>query len=403
MYKGIPILQLVDSTYPVWAIDLDGYMCRTNKRAHAAMHGAAEDVLVAVRANADNVDDAGVVPPPVRVVVVDDADLEAASIIRLFMSTELKQVVMHLTSGRALWTYLQSQFALYANAHAPLLSKSLRSIGPNPGETVAAYCARGMAMVRQLAALDRTVSNADVRDLLWEGLERERPAWETTVEAMRASFITADLDAIVAHMRTLELSKPALSPNAGAGAFAAHVGGKAPSVIPSPANPMDAMLGAVLALTARFEAMEAKQAAKDKKRPSKPPQPCYVCGLTSHLAGQCPKRFGAPGTSALADADVAHDSSCSEQPTCLRADAQAWAWVLDSGSNRHLSAGGEAGFRNYRVLDCPQPVRFGKRGSLAYAVGVGDVVIGGVEGPVVLPNVLRSRACQPALLGVMRS
>jgi hypothetical protein len=45
-------------------------------------------------------------------------------------------------------------------------------------------------------------------------------------------------------------------------------------------------------------------------------------------------------------------------------------------------------FRSYRELHSPLPVQFGKRGSTSVAIGIGDMLIAGVAGPVLLPDVL---------------
>jgi hypothetical protein len=220
---------------------------------------------------------------------------------------------------------------------------------------------------------------------------------------MRVSMPTASLTEISAAMSRFEVSKASLAPNAsGVDAFSARA--RTNSQQPE-----------VEALAAKLDALQAKLNAQTESRqrggragpsgrggnnPSAGSQhQCYVCGSDEHRARACPRRFGA---SSCSETGATHadnvrrdmrrltDSTRAAQPFCMRAKVfgPARAWVLDSGSNRHLSPGGEDTFRNYRELPTPLPVRFGKRGSMAYAIGVGDVLVAGVAGPVWLPDVL---------------
>ena len=184
VYKGVQLLKAIGPDFLIWEDDVLGFVRRTNKPALDAMLKApAADVVVNVEEGA-----AGNVR-----VVIDEADLEAASLIRMFMTVELKHMYMHLKSGRVLWIQLRSDFDAYANAMAPVFAKSLRAIGPEPGETAAVYIARAQALGRQLEALGRKEDEQNIRDLIWEGFERERPAWETTIKTMRVSMPTASL------------------------------------------------------------------------------------------------------------------------------------------------------------------------------------------------------------------
>ena len=62
-------------------------------------------------------------------------------------------------------------------------------------------------------------------------------------------------------------------------------------------------------------------------------------------------------------------------------------WVLDSGCNKHMSPGGRYGcaaFHRYRKLMYPEKVHFGKRGIVADAVRVGDIVLAGQNGDMLI-------------------
>ena len=198
MYKGVHLLSKIDSTYVIWATEVEGFMRRNHKLALEAIL-KVPTANVAVVAGDGNVAD----------VFVDVAspDLEAASVLLLFMCTEMKHMYFHLKSGRDMWTQLRSDFDAYASAHAPVLAKKLRSIRPEPGETSAAYIARAQAMGRQLVAIGRKEDDATIRDLLWEGMEAERPAWETTIESMRVVMANASLNEISAAVSRYEVTK----------------------------------------------------------------------------------------------------------------------------------------------------------------------------------------------------
>lgn len=361
-YKGIELLTAIGPAFAVWEVDVLGYLQRNHRLACAIV--VADDALAAL----EDVNDA-------RLAGQHALDAEAGSVIRLFMVTELKLKYNHLKTGFALWSRLKSDFLSYQTANANVIDKQLRHVGPNPGETVAVYIARAEVLSRQLTALGRTVDATQLRDLVWEGLERERPAWESTVEALRVTMRDSTLTDISAQMSRLEVSKAALAPDAAA-AFAAQA--------PAPPRPAPAAV-TVEALAAEFAALRAELAARPVPAATRPapryparrgassgPRNCYVCGSSEHLALDCPRRHGA-----------------APSPMCMRASVSALLrWLLDSGTNRHIHPGGRGVFQNYRALQQPVAVRFGKRGSVSHAVGEGDVLEHGPSGPVLLRNVL---------------
>ena len=327
-------------------------------------------------------------------VVLDDADLEAAEIIRLFMTIDLKQQYTHIRSGRALWERIRADFDAYQTAMASVIDKALRSIAPTPGETVAAFVARAQVMARQMKALGRPIHEDQLRDLILEGMERELPAWVTTVDALRVHLRKSSMAELTAELSRLENSKPELGPGVQTdyvGAFAAR--GPAPSQAPStrapPAIAVDALVQAVVAA---LSAQVPAHAAGSRPAPSaaRAPLACYVCG-GPHRARDCPNAFGRRGAPA--------------PPMCMKASllGPAPEWVLDSGSSQHMSPGGEGVFTNYRVLREPLVVHFGKRGSVAHAVGVGNVAVPGVASPVILPNVLHVPELLSPLFSVSRA
>jgi len=181
-YKGIELLSCIGPTFAVWETDVHGFMQRNHLLALNAMEADPADE----NANLDE---------------------QAASVIRMFMTSALKMKYNHLVSGRLLWARMRSDFAAYQTAHAPLLDKQMRVIRPKPLESVADYVARAEVLARQLEALGRAVDLTQLRDLIWEGLEHERPAWGSTIEALRVTMRNNPLADIAAEMSRLEVSK----------------------------------------------------------------------------------------------------------------------------------------------------------------------------------------------------
>ena len=107
-YKGVSLLKEINHDFSVWKEDVLGYIRRLNKPAYAAMTKVPTVTMsVTIEDGADSdTADATAGQSPVVHVDVDDADLEAASLIRLFLTVEMKHLVTHLTSGSALWKHL---------------------------------------------------------------------------------------------------------------------------------------------------------------------------------------------------------------------------------------------------------------------------------------------------------
>jgi hypothetical protein len=81
------------------------------------------------------------------------------------------------------------------------------------------------------------------------------------------------------------------------------------------------------------------------------------------------------------------------------------AWMLDSGCTHHMHPGEKRKgapkiFHNYRRFDKRVNVHFGKRGVSAPALGVGALTLPGVNGPVLLPDVLHVPELEVPLFSV---
>jgi hypothetical protein len=77
--------------------------------------------------------------------------------------------------------------------------------------------------------------------------------------------------------------------------------------------------------------------------------------------------------------------------------------MIDSGCSHDMHPGGMLGtraFGSYRKFDRPLVVHFAKKGTTAHAVGVGEMMLSGCSGPVVLPEVLHVPALQDPLFSV---
>jgi hypothetical protein len=107
---------------------------------------------------------------------------------------------------------------------------------------------------------------------------------------------------------------------------------------------------------------------------------CYRCGKEGRIAWDCPKP--PPG--------VSLPCASSGGPR----------WLLDSDCFHDMHPGGTGIFKRYRKFEQPMPVQLAKRGVTATAVGVGELVLAGCLGPVVLSEVLHVPDLESPLFSV---
>ena len=286
-------------------------------------------------------------------------------------------------SGKAIMKYLSDEYLEYQRIFAPVLDKELRSIRPRPTESVEDFCDRALQLEMQLKDLELPLGLDRLRNVILEGLEQERPAWETTVEGLRVSMPPGTTIAVLkGQLRRLELTNPRLA---------------ADGAVTPPAA-----MAAVAPTREEFEALRAelrtmsvasssKAAQNDAQRAQPRVRKCYKCGQHGHISTECTRTLmplpdDASGASSTLWRHGDTSSAAMQAETSGRLFGE---WLLDSGCTQHMSpGGGMATFRNYRRLGVGIPVRFGKRGSAAQAVGIGDVSLHGVAGEVLLTNVL---------------
>jgi hypothetical protein len=108
-------------------------------------------------------------------------------------------------------------------------------------------------------------------------------------------------------------------------------------------------------------------------KPTTDARRCHRCHAIGHIARNCPAPQPFAGEGML-------------RP---QTDPFGVQWMGDSGCSHDMHSGGglRAGaFRNYRRFEQPVQVHFGKRGTLAPALGVGEMVLRGCAGLVVLAS-----------------
>lgn len=430
-FKGIEPLVELGPSFVVWQDRVGAYVKSSNAAAHAVMTAASSlpevDVTLGTQpdpAVAGRVS-ASVASTRERVLA---ADSEAASALRLFMAPALALRYSHYVSGKALWVHLADEQAVLERETAPVKDGDLRRISPHPAETVATYCARALQLHLEVERLGRPMNQETLRDLVFDALVAARPAWTVSIETIQAQDFVK-LARLVPKLTGLEVRNAALAAEVQQhGAFvdaafsadmhpqgaaphaallsriaslemAARRGGHALSPSPDVAD-LTRRIAALegqrqaastgpdfTALASRVAGMERQRAGVNRRprrlnslgQPLPPPnETCYGCGSPDHVHANCPHREHQRESRLL---------SCSAACTSGGSTGE---WVLDSGCSKHMSPGECAGvvFCNYRRLRSPQAVRFGKRGSTAHAVGIGDVLIQGHVGELTLEGVL---------------
>lgn len=166
-FKGIQKLNDFGSgQFPVW---------RRLTLAHFAQH-APKTYAVLTASRADVVD------------FPEDQLLIAGADVLKFLGPALTQLHVRTDSGRAIWDALALEYAEWQCTQAPVLHQRLSSLGPNPGETVSAYCDRAVLLSAAMTDVGRPINDAFLVDSVLQGLARERPAWSPVLLGLRGSM-----------------------------------------------------------------------------------------------------------------------------------------------------------------------------------------------------------------------
>jgi hypothetical protein len=210
-----------------------------------------------------------------------------------------------------------------------------------------------------------------VGDVL-DGLLRERPEWQGYLSGVKGAMPSARggaLKVLRPQLGDLEYRNAELAP------------ARTPVLAPSPmAHAAATKMAAEARISPLEEALQRLTSPSGTRaRPPTtggPTRTCHRCGSLEHLVRHCPHLpIGAKPAYQGASPFSVHGGR----------------WLLDSGTTHHMSSGGTRGasaFCRYQVFDEPVMVQFGKRGAMAPAIGLGELVILGHAGPEVLDGVL---------------
>ena len=369
-YKGIAKLNtFVGGQYPPWKRLTLGYFNQHCPRTFTVLTTPSDDEIAAMPAA-----EAVAARAAAAATAAERAkhDGIAGADVLKFLGPEMTRLHVRTESGKQIWDDIARDFRDWTATQAPVLQQQLRDLGPRADEGVAAYCDRAILLAADLRDVGRTLNDAYLVDAVLAGLVRERPAWSPVLLGLRGALSGQEtLRQLRGRLAEVESRDAAeLAP----GAHGAH----AVAAAAAAANPSahDRRLEAIEAQLRRLMSQPSTSGA-----PQRAPRACYRCGSAKHQVKDCPHPpvgSGMPSPPACSSAGSMHLPGSS--------------WVLDSGCSQHMSpgegGGGTGGFDRYRVLHPPQQVRFGKRGSVANAVGVGDMTVWGPQGAVVLSNVL---------------
>lgn len=314
-------------------------------------------------------------------------DSVAGSDILKFLGPNMTQLHVRTESGAKIWLDLALEYAAWQSTQAPLFMLQLSSLGPAYGETVGDYCARAILLSASLEDVGRPINAAFLVDTVLQGLARERPAWSTVLLGLRGAMTgketVSQLRGRLSETEAREVIE--LGPS-----IAIHSANAARAATTATDDRFAALESRNIALTAQLQSLTIARGGRGSiggrtgnggrgGAAARGLPACFRCGSTSHRVRDCPHPYvGAP----------------SPPLRCLSAIGPSqynMGWVLDSGCNKHMSPGGRHGcaaFHRYRKLMYPEKVHFGKRGIVADAVGVGDIVLAGPNGDMLLTDVL---------------
>ena len=309
-------------------------------------------------------------------------------------------------TGRALWALLKSDHAAHKKACAPRYSTKFENLLPEPNESVAKFVDKFVEAAHMLKSVGRARSLPDLQDSLLQKLELARPAWAGVLLAVRGNINDeTTLAQLKSTLQTLEIRTPSLAPSEEDDGASLHAlaaqgpSGRAPRQ-PAPSVDVAALLEGFNAMQVQINALVAQGSGK-YQQPG--PIVCHNCGETGHKQrdfrtrrwtcpwqeGQSPRDSPRP----VRTPAIQHPTQPGTPPPpwCMSATLGDLVddWIVDSGTTAHMSpGGGGVTFTHYQTFDVQQPVRFGKKGSTAYAIGMGDIALFGTAGGVLLTDVL---------------
>jgi hypothetical protein len=300
--------------------------------------------------------------------------------------------LLHLPGGIEIWKKLKMDFRHWQDSRGPALQRQYDNFRPSDTETVVAMCDRYDVLCLQLDRVGMAPAPRAAIQHFVKQLKAERPAWSgyiqglwqvlpgtTRLNRMQPGSVLQD-SGLRRQLGTLEVDEAdelapdtVIVPKANAAAAVHTTAGSALH------DRLASLEGQLRRLT-DVVSTQSKNATTNAKSSSRPQQrhqrSCHRCGSTEHLVRDCPHPpVGTPSRGVAPFKYIAHTE----------------AWLVDSGTTHHMSAGNGAGIQavsGYRAFDKPLVVQFGKRGATAPALGFGDLGLHGKGGPETLRGVL---------------
>ena len=296
--------------------------------------------------------------------------------------------------ARNLWATVLADHKAHEENSGPLYTAQFEQLLPQPGQSIRTFVDEYQTAAQRLARVGRTRTQSELQDGLFFKIEQARPAWQAVLMSVRGNITKATkLTDIRDRLSELETRIPALSEHGEQALAAQSLSMKhfqppvSPPVSPEVAILMKGMQELQMTMKTIMEAQASSSGRGGHQqqaghggngRPGGQGPWCYNCGERGHKQWNCPnpKRQGQPSPPSCYGATTTRVALVSD-------------WIVDSGATSHMSPGGGGNlFTNYRSFKIQQPVRFGKRGSMAYAIGIGDIAVWGATGGTVLTGVL---------------
>lgn len=320
----------------------------------------------------------------------DAADENAVDALRACMSAKMCAKYDDITSGRALWARLASDHDAVQDLMADQKENALRTLTPMEDELVSDFVQRAGNAYRRLKKLGRGYPIKTFMTTLFDRIRTARPQWDVPLELIERDSKTATapdpIEWLTNQLMEREMRHPKLrvttSPEP-AVVLAAHAD--------APQSRKEQELQARVAQLER-QLAAARASTSGPSAPQRSAEQDFLARLES-LERRFNDQQRGRGDQQRGRGGGGHQPRGVQLDPChalMASTNSALEWVVDSGASHHMSPGEFAAtFTNYRKLGLAAlPVTFGKRGSIAYAVGVGDVIVAGLNGPTRLQHVL---------------